>query len=118
MKTLEKYSALRIALHWLMVLPVVGVYATINLSDAFPKGSSARDGRKTWHFMLGLSVLALGAEAVLGVKSGSCPYKLGMVSYSIHSISSAADATSPPSACTPTGGSASHGSTKVRRARR
>ena len=65
MKTLEKYSALRIALHWLMVLLVVGVYATINLSDAFPKGSSARDGLKTWHFMLGLSVLALVLIRVL-----------------------------------------------------
>ena len=65
MKTIEKYSGLRIALHWLMVLLVVGVYATINLSDFFPKGSSARDGIKAWHYILGRSVLALGVIRVL-----------------------------------------------------
>ena len=59
MTTTTKYPPLRIALHWLTVLLIVGVYATINLKDFFPKGSSARDGLKTWHFMLGLSVLVL-----------------------------------------------------------
>ena len=59
MTTTAKYPPLRIALHWLMVLLIVGVYATINLKDFFPKGSSARDGLKSWHFMLGLSVLVL-----------------------------------------------------------
>lgn len=59
MKTFEKYSGLRVALHWLTVLLVVAVYATIDLSDFFPKGSSGRDGIKAWHYMLGLSVLVL-----------------------------------------------------------
>lgn len=59
MKTFEKYSGLRVALHWLTVVLVVAVYATINLKDFFPKGSSARDGIKEWHFMLGLCMLAV-----------------------------------------------------------
>lgn len=59
MTTTAKYPPLRIALHWLMVLLVVGVYATINLADFFPKGSATRGDLKTWHFMLGLSVLGL-----------------------------------------------------------
>ena len=59
MKAAEKYSGLRIALHWLTVLLVVAVYAAINLSDLFPKGSSARDGIKAWHNTLGLCVLVL-----------------------------------------------------------
>jgi cytochrome b561 len=55
----ERYGSLSIALHWLMLLLLVGVYACINLSDLFPKGSGLREGLKTWHFTLGLSVLAL-----------------------------------------------------------
>ena len=59
MENSDNYPPLRIALHWLMVLLVVAVYAAINLSGAFPKGSSGRDTLKTWHYMLGLCVLAL-----------------------------------------------------------
>lgn len=59
MKTPEKYPALRIGLHWLMVLLLIAVYAAMELRDIFPKDSSARDAMKTWHYMLGLSVLML-----------------------------------------------------------
>ena len=54
-----RYSALRIALHWLMALLLVAVYATIELHEFFPKGSDPRQAMKAWHFMLGLTVLAL-----------------------------------------------------------
>lgn len=57
--TTDRYSTLSISLHWLMVLLLIGVYTMINLADVFPKGSDARNLMKTWHFMLGLSVLAL-----------------------------------------------------------
>lgn len=57
--TTDRYGALSITLHWVMVLLLVAVYAFINLADVFPKGSDARNLMKTWHFMLGLSVLAL-----------------------------------------------------------
>ena len=33
-------------------------YAFINLKGLFPKGSDARELMKTWHFMMGLTVLA------------------------------------------------------------
>lgn len=59
MKTPEKYTSLRVGLHWLMVLLLVGVYATMELRDFYPKGSDLREALKTWHFMLGLSVLVL-----------------------------------------------------------
>jgi cytochrome b561 len=58
-KVTERYGSLSMALHWLMLLLLVGVYVCINLSDVFPKGSGLREGLKSWHFMLGLSVLAL-----------------------------------------------------------
>lgn len=57
--TTDRYSAVSITLHWVMVLLLIAVYAFINLADVFPRGSDARNLMKTWHFMLGLSVLVL-----------------------------------------------------------
>lgn len=58
-KTPEKYTSLRVGVHWLMVLLLVAVYAAMELRDFFPKESSVKEGLKTWRFMLGLSVLPL-----------------------------------------------------------
>jgi cytochrome b561 len=54
-----RYGALSIGLHWLTLLLLVAVYACIELRELFPKGSEPREALKAWHFMLGLSVLAL-----------------------------------------------------------
>ena len=59
MNPTDRYSKLSIALHWLMVLVIAGVFTTIELHGKFPRGSEMREGLETWHFMLGLSVLAL-----------------------------------------------------------
>lgn len=48
-----------IALHWLMLLLLAAVYACIELREFWPRGSDIREGLKTWHFMLGLSVFVL-----------------------------------------------------------
>lgn len=55
----KRYSKLTIALHWLMLLLIIAVYATINLREIYPKGSDPREALKALHFMLGLSVLVL-----------------------------------------------------------
>ena len=55
----DRYSAASILLHWLMLLLIVAVFAAIELREFFPKGSGPREALKTWHFMLGLSVLGL-----------------------------------------------------------
>lgn len=55
----QRYGSLLIALHWLMALQLVAVYACIDLKDLFPKGSDPREQLKTWHYMLGLTVLAV-----------------------------------------------------------
>ncbi len=57
--TNQRYGTLSIALHWLMFLLMVAVYATIELRELFPKGSDPREAMKALHFMLGLSVLLL-----------------------------------------------------------
>lgn len=54
-----RYAPLSIALHWLMLLLLVAVYACIELRELFPRGSEPRELIKTWHFMLGLLVLVL-----------------------------------------------------------
>lgn len=55
----KRYPPLSIFLHWAMLLLIIGVYSCILLHESFPRGSDMRADLKTWHFMLGLSVLAL-----------------------------------------------------------
>lgn len=55
----DHYGKLSIGLHWLMLLLLAVVYASIELREVFPKGSDPREALKTWHSMLGLSVLVL-----------------------------------------------------------
>ena len=54
--TAFRYGSLSIGLHWFMLLLLAAVYACIDFSGSFPKGSDMRAALKTWHFMLGLSV--------------------------------------------------------------
>jgi cytochrome b561 len=57
--TVDRCGPLTIGLHWLMVLQLSAVYACINLTNLFPNGSDPQVALESWHFMLGLSVLAL-----------------------------------------------------------
>jgi cytochrome b561 len=60
-----QYHKTSIALHWLMLALMIAVYACIELRELYPKGSDIREEFKTWHFMLGLSVLGLAAYRLL-----------------------------------------------------
>lgn len=57
--TEDRYGGLSIAMHWLMFLLLVAVYALIELREIYPKGSDPREAMKLWHSMLGLSVFLL-----------------------------------------------------------
>lgn len=57
--TIDRYGSLSVGLHWLMLLLLIAVYATVNLHDVAPKGSAFRADLKVWHFTLGLSILGL-----------------------------------------------------------
>jgi cytochrome b561 len=59
METRHTYHPALIGIHWATVLLIAAAYAFIELRDIFPKGTSAHDMMKTWHFMLGLTVFAL-----------------------------------------------------------
>ncbi|MDM7955557.1 cytochrome b [Blastomonas sp.] len=54
-----RYSAVSITLHWLMLALIVGVFAAMELREYFPKGTPTREGFKSWHYSLGLTVFAL-----------------------------------------------------------
>ncbi|TNF34759.1 MAG: cytochrome b [Gammaproteobacteria bacterium] len=57
--TTTRYHTAVITVHWLMLLLIAAAYACIELREIYPKGSDPREAMKTWHFMIGLSVLAL-----------------------------------------------------------
>ena len=54
-----KFHPALIALHWLMLVLIVGAYVTMEFSDVFPKDSPERIFMKTTHFSLGMSILFL-----------------------------------------------------------
>lgn len=54
----ERYGALSITMHWLMLLLMIAVYASAELREFFPKGG-LRDNMKIWHNMLGMLVFML-----------------------------------------------------------
>lgn len=54
----RKYGSLTIGLHWVMLLMLVIVYATVELHEFYPKEDPTRKAMMMTHFMLGMSVLA------------------------------------------------------------
>jgi cytochrome b561 len=68
-----RFSTPSIAMHWLMVLVFIGIYAVINLKGFFPKGTEPRELMKALHFSLGLLAFGLvGLRIVFRVR-GSNP---------------------------------------------
>lgn len=57
--TATRYGSASIAIHWLMLLLFIAVYACIELRAIYPKGSDPREALKAWHFMLGMLVFIL-----------------------------------------------------------
>ena len=57
--TESHYGSLSIKMHWIMVILLTATYAFIECRVFFEKGTETRDLFKMWHFMLGLSVLAM-----------------------------------------------------------
>lgn len=70
----RRYGSPSITMHWMMLALLVAVYATIQLHDLAPRGSELRATLKTWHFTLGVSVLALaGVRIAVRALSGPAP---------------------------------------------
>ena len=71
--TALRYGSVSIGLHWLTLAVLIGVYACINLTELYSKGSDPRDALGTWHFMLGLTVLLLVLLRLLNRLAGASP---------------------------------------------
>lgn len=72
--TPTRYAGPLIALHWLTLLLLIAVYATMELRGLAPKGTPAHDQVKTWHYMLGLLVLGtVVLRALLRMLAGPAP---------------------------------------------
>jgi cytochrome b561 len=69
----QRYGWLSIGLHWFMLLLIAAVYACMELRDIYPKGSAGRDAMKTFHYMLGLSVLLLALLRLLLAATSPAP---------------------------------------------
>ncbi|WP_097304292.1 cytochrome b [Pseudomonas chlororaphis] len=69
----NRYSTVSIALHWLMLVLLIAVYACIELRGIFPKGSGGRTLIKEAHFMLGLTVFVLVWLRLLARSLGVAP---------------------------------------------
>jgi len=57
----QKYAPLSIALHWITVIMMLAIYATIELHEAIPRGNPLRGATEDWHIYLGICMLLLGA---------------------------------------------------------
>lgn len=55
--TTTRYGWFAASLHWLTLLLVVAAYASMELRGFFPRGSITREAMKSWHYMLGISIL-------------------------------------------------------------
>lgn len=73
------YSRLSVALHWLMLLLLAAVYATILMRENYPRGSEIREALKAWHFSLGLTVFALVWVRVVARRFGGVRHRPGGV---------------------------------------
>lgn len=71
--SVDKYSRMSIALHWLMVVLFILIYASIELRGIFPKDSAGRTLMKDAHFMLGLTVFTLVWLRLLARSLGGAP---------------------------------------------
>lgn len=55
----DRFGSLSIALHWLMLVLLAGVYCAMEFRGLFPKGSDGRTLMALTHFSLGISVYIL-----------------------------------------------------------
>ena len=53
----QRYHSSLIALHWLTLFLLVAIYALMEFKGIYDKGSAPRELMKSWHFILGLTLL-------------------------------------------------------------
>lgn len=59
LQTDRKYAPITIGIHWLTVILMIAIYASIELHEAIPRGNPLRGAMEHWHIYLGFTVLLL-----------------------------------------------------------
>jgi cytochrome b561 len=57
--TRDRYHFTLITLHWLTLLLLAGACISVELSEAWPKGSAQREAVRQWHYWMGIAVWVL-----------------------------------------------------------
>ena len=67
-----RYHPALIALHWLVLLLIVGAYVTMEFRGIFPRGSMEREFMKSLHYSFGLTILlSVILRAVIRLRAGT-----------------------------------------------
>ena len=53
----DKYAPVSIALHWITLILMIAIYASIELHEMIPRGNPLRRAMEDWHIYLGLCLL-------------------------------------------------------------
>ena len=61
----NRYAPTSVALHWLTLLLMVAIYASIELHEVIPRGNPLRGAMEDWHLYLGLCMLPLAIYRLL-----------------------------------------------------
>lgn len=61
----QKYAPVSIALHWITVILMLGIYISIEVHEMIPRGNPLRGAMEDWHIYLGLCMLPLGLYRLL-----------------------------------------------------
>jgi cytochrome b561 len=71
--TRNGFGLVSIAFHWLTLLLLIAVYATMEFKDIYPKASPGREAIMMWHYMLGLTVFGITFLRIAARLAGERP---------------------------------------------
>ena len=71
--TRNGYGLVSIAFHWLTLLLLIAVYASMEFKGIYPKASPGREAIMMWHYMLGLTVFGITFLRIAARLAGERP---------------------------------------------
>ena len=69
----DRYSTLSITLHWLTLVLMVAIYASIELHESLPRGHVLRGPMEDWHIYLGVCLLPIALFRAVTILRAKIP---------------------------------------------
>lgn len=69
----DRYSTLSITLHWLTLVLMVAIYASIELHESLPRGHALRGPMEDWHIYLGVCLLPIALFRAVTILRAKIP---------------------------------------------